>query len=123
MKSSAKPGNSVASEPNVAPGLGVGPLPSRAHEGVRRIVTLGTPHLGPTSGRDMTGGTLTWLNTQWPGGWLSSNCLHVTGRHTDSGPSISKHLFLYSLYTLVQSDRSSILQVLVSRIRAFSTLA
>ena len=52
----------------VAPGLGAGPLPRRAHQGVRRLVTLGTPHLGPsTGGRDMTGGTLTWLNKTWPG--------------------------------------------------------
>lgn len=51
----------------VAPGLGAGPLPRRAHQGVRRLVTLGTPHLGPKGGRDMTGGTLTWLNNTWPG--------------------------------------------------------
>ena len=67
MKSSLKPGSSLAAQPNVAPGLGVGTLPSNAHEGVRRLVTLGTPHLGPSTGRDMTGGTLTWLNAQWPG--------------------------------------------------------
>lgn len=65
---SPKAGSDPAAKPHVAPGLGVGSLPSTAHEGVRRLVTLGTPHLGPsTGGRDMTGGTLTWLNTQWPG--------------------------------------------------------
>ena len=67
MKSSLKPGSSLAAQPHVAPGLGVGSLPGSAHEGVRRLVTLGTPHLGPSSRRDMTGGTLTWLNNQWPG--------------------------------------------------------
>lgn len=68
MKSTPSPGTPIANGSNVAPGLGVGPLPSRGHEGVRRLVTLGTPHLGPSlGGRDMTGGTLTWLNSQWPG--------------------------------------------------------
>ena len=77
MKSSTQPGSSIASEPNVAPGLGVGPLPNRAHEGVRRLVTLGSPHLGPSSGRDMTGGTLSWLNRQWPGELYALRILNV----------------------------------------------
>lgn len=67
MRSKLQPGSSLAAQPHVAPGLGVGSLPTNAHEGIRRLITLGTPHLGPSSGRDMTGGTLTWLNAQWPG--------------------------------------------------------
>ena len=67
MKSNVEAASQITSEPSVAPGLGAGPVPARAHEAVRRIVTLGAPHLGPSSGRDMTGGTLTWLNNQWPG--------------------------------------------------------
>lgn len=78
MKSSIQPGSSIASEPNVAPGLGVGPLPNRAHEGVRRLVTLGSPHLGPSSGRDMTGGTLSWLNRQWPGACFKDQGIKYT---------------------------------------------
>lgn len=79
MKSSPKAGNGPAAEPHVAPGLGVGRLPSRVHEGVRRLITLGTPHLGPsTGGRDMTGGTLTWLNTQWPGAFFKDQGIQYT---------------------------------------------
>ena len=64
----AQTSESTARPSTVAPGLGAGPLPRRAHQGVRRLVTLGTPHLGPSKGgRDMTGGTLTWLNKTWPG--------------------------------------------------------
>lgn len=68
----------------MAPGLGAGPLPVRAHEGVRRLVTLGTPHLGPsTGGRDMTGGTLTWLNKTWPGTELvRSMSAELDSKHT-----------------------------------------
>ncbi|KAL0050193.1 hypothetical protein WJX82_006141 [Trebouxia sp. C0006] len=79
MKSSPEASSSPAAEPHVAPGLGVGRLPSRAHEGVRKLITLGTPHLGPsTGGRDMTGGTLTWLNTQWPGAFFKDQGIQYT---------------------------------------------
>ncbi|KAL0041507.1 hypothetical protein WJX79_005714 [Trebouxia sp. C0005] len=79
MKSSPKVGSGSAAQLHVAPGLGVGHLPSRAHEGVRRLITLGTPHLGPsTGGRDMTGGTLTWLNTQWPGAFFKDQGIQYT---------------------------------------------
>ncbi|KAL3163092.1 hypothetical protein ABBQ32_009509 [Trebouxia sp. C0010 RCD-2024] len=78
MKSNLKPGSSLAAQPHVAPGLGVGSLPSSAHQGVRRLVTLGTPHLGPSSGRDMTGGTLTWLNAQWPGACFKDQGIQYT---------------------------------------------
>ena len=69
MKSNLMPESSLADHLTVAPGLGLGTFPRSAHQRVRRLVTLGTPHLGPSSGRDMTGGTLTWLNAQWPGIW------------------------------------------------------
>ena len=35
---------------------------------VRRVVTMGTPHLLTGGARDFTGGALTWVNKQWPGG-------------------------------------------------------
>ena len=35
---------------------------------VRSLVSLGSPHLAPPPHvRDMTGGTLTWVNERWPG--------------------------------------------------------
>ena len=39
------------------------------HSAIRTLCTLGTPHSPPPAGRmrDMTGGALTWVNSQWPG--------------------------------------------------------
>ena len=44
--------------------------PGVPHQGVASLVTLGTPHSAPRpeQARDMTGGALTWVNSQWPGG-------------------------------------------------------
>ena len=43
--------------------------PGVAHQGIASLVTLGTPHSAPPpeQARDMTGGALTWVNSQWPG--------------------------------------------------------
>lgn len=43
--------------------------PGVPHQGVASLVTLGTPHSAPLpdQARDMTGGALTWVNSQWPG--------------------------------------------------------
>lgn len=55
---------------------------------VRRVVTMGTPHLLTGGARDFTGGALTWVNKQWPGGLrlirpggsLDAACVHVLGQ-------------------------------------------
>ena len=43
--------------------------PGVPHPGVASLVTLGTPHVPPclATGRDMTGGALSWVHRHWPG--------------------------------------------------------
>ena len=63
--------------------------PGVPHQGVASLVTLGTPHSAPRpeQARDMTGGALTWVNSQWPGGAacpLGTPCaalLHADVKH------------------------------------------
>eukprot|EP00891_Asterochloris_glomerata_P000711 jgi/Astpho2/711/e_gw1.00015.21.1_t len=42
---------------------------------VRRVVTMGTPHLLTGGARDFTGGALTWVNKQWPGSFFAGDGL------------------------------------------------
>ena len=54
------------------------------HPCVRRIVTLGSPHLAPPPGaNDATRGVLRWVNERWPGAFYESDGVRyhcVTGR-------------------------------------------
>ena len=54
------------------------------HPSVRRIVTLGSPHLAPPPGaNDATRGVLRWVNDRWPGAFYESEGVRyhcVTGR-------------------------------------------
>jgi len=54
------------------------------HPSVRRIVTLGSPHLAPPPGaNDATRGVLRWVNDRWPGAFYESAGVRyhcVTGR-------------------------------------------
>lgn len=44
-------------------------------EGVRALISLGTPHTPPPPGtmRDMTGGALTFTNERWPGAYFATH--------------------------------------------------
>jgi len=69
---------------NAKEGDAVPPKHPTPHPSVRRIVTLGTPHLAPPPGaNDATRGVLRWVNDAWPGAFYESagvgyHC--VTGR-------------------------------------------
>jgi len=67
---------------------------SKANPTVRRLVTLGAPHVPPPDpSKDMTGGALGWVHKQYPGAWLEENevaCLCVAGRTVRGNPDAEK---------------------------------
>ncbi|EIE24439.1 hypothetical protein COCSUDRAFT_35925 [Coccomyxa subellipsoidea C-169] len=82
------------------------------HQGISSLVTLGTPHVPPlaTSGRDMTGGALTWVNLQWPGAHFAdkgvgymcvAGCAVQADRHA---PRNSIERYAHSSYSQVCGD-------------------
>ena len=69
---------------NAKEGDAVPPKHPTPHPSVRRIVTLGSPHLAPPPGaNDATRGVLRWVNDEWPGAFYESAGVRyycVTGR-------------------------------------------
>lgn len=69
---------------NAKEGDALPPKHPTPHPSVRRIVTLGSPHLAPPPGaNDATRGVLRWVNTRWPGAFYESAGVRyhcVTGR-------------------------------------------
>ncbi|KAK9816517.1 hypothetical protein WJX72_001415 [[Myrmecia] bisecta] len=84
----------------------------QCHHAVRTLVTLGTPHSAPPAGkaRDMTGGALTWVHSNWPGACFAEQqvkyvCVAgrtVRGDRAAQRRSLGK--YAYGSYTQVCGD-------------------
>ncbi|KAK9821764.1 hypothetical protein WJX81_006068 [Elliptochloris bilobata] len=86
--------------------------PDVPHQGVRTLVTLGTPQRPPPAelGRDMTGGALRWVDVQWPGAHFASAGLRyvcVAGRSVTAdrnAPRRTLARYAHSSYSQVCGD-------------------